>query len=705
MAQASTIKDFLVALGFKTDNAGLAKMQGAMQGVELKAKSLNAALGALAVGAVLAVRQTASELDKLYFSSKRIGASAENINAYGNAIAQMGGSAEDAIGTLESLAEKMRNSPGYEGMLNSLGVSTKDANGALRDRVEVMKDLSATLAKMPSYQANAYASSLGIDQKTLLAMRDDKFIGNMEKYQKIQKELGMNDELTKSGNDFMTQYRDLSMITKTGFQVIVMQVGKALIPVMKGLNQLVLMGVHTFSQMNPQIKNILVVGLRFALLSAVFSTVTRTLGLFLRLAAPLKGFIRLLGLLRLAFLATPIGIITALGAAILALYNDYKTWKEGGKSFLDWSQWSKEIDWVSQKIRDFMDLLEKITGKTIEFVQKLIKDPEGTITGVVKDAVEKAKEVAKAAPAVVKEAAKNVVAVAGVTTNGVKGLASMSNDIDSVLAKFNITGNSKIGFLANIEHETGSGKSLVENTNYSWKSFSKLAPDVKNIRQWIGSKGKNAKEEFSKLTQPQIMEIMYGNRKNLGNTQDGDGYKFRGRGYMQLTGRAQYQAFADAIGRPDTMKNPDLIATDKNLALMSAAWFWQSYSKAGKQATNGDFRGARQTVNGGNVGMVDVMRLVDKYQKNESELNGKNNSSGSLIPKIRNVSPPNGNPNKSQTNSSLSNTQSNVTIHQSFKTDMTINGASNPQESANAVKRQQENSLAIARRNVQSITV
>jgi hypothetical protein len=95
----------------------------------------------------------------------------------------------------------MRNSPGYESQINSLGVQTKDANGAMRDRVEVMKDLSGVLSKMPAHQANAYASSLGIDQNTLLAMRDGKFVSNMDKYQKIQKELGMNDDLAKSGND------------------------------------------------------------------------------------------------------------------------------------------------------------------------------------------------------------------------------------------------------------------------------------------------------------------------------------------------------------------------------------------------------------------------------------------------------------------------------------------------------------------------
>ena len=124
MAQEGVIRNFMVALGFKTDNTGLGQMQSAMKGVDWQAKALKASLLAMATGAIVAVRQTAGELDKLYYSSQRIGASVANINAYGNAIAQLGGSAEGAIGSLESIAEKMRNSPGYESMIGGLGVAT-----------------------------------------------------------------------------------------------------------------------------------------------------------------------------------------------------------------------------------------------------------------------------------------------------------------------------------------------------------------------------------------------------------------------------------------------------------------------------------------------------------------------------------------------------------------------------------------------------
>lgn len=382
MAQAGVIRDFMVALGFKTDNTGLKQMQDSMKGIEFQAAALKGALLALATGAVVAVRQTASELDKLYFSSQRIGASVTNINAYGNAIAQLGGSAEGAVGSLESLAEKMRNSPGYEGMINSLGVQTKDANGAMRDRVEVMKDLSGVLSKMPAYQANAYASSLGIDQNTLLAMRDGKFVSNMDKYQKIQKELGMNDDLAKSGNEFMTEYRDLNMMTKTGFQVIVMQAGKALIPILRLLNQMLQAGISAFSQLNPQIKEGLAVGLRFGMVAVVLGGVVKVFGILFKFIPMLKSFIGLLKLFRLAFLASPIGIILALAAALALLYDDYKTWKEGGKSLFDWSKWTNGIDTIIGKIKDFLEILDQVKDKVVNFVQKVLTDPAGAIKEV-----------------------------------------------------------------------------------------------------------------------------------------------------------------------------------------------------------------------------------------------------------------------------------------------------------------------------------
>lgn len=721
MAQAGVIRDFMVALGFKTDNSGLKQMQDAMGGVENKANLLKGALMALATGAIIAVRQTASELDKLYFSSQRIGASVTNINAYGNAIAQLGGSAEGAVGSLESLAEKMRNSPGYEGMINSLGVQTKDANGAMRDRVEVMKDLSGVLSKMPAHQANAYASSLGIDQNTLLAMRDGKFVSNMDKYQKIQKELGMNDDLAKSGNEFMSEYRDLTMMTKTGFQVIVMQAGKALIPILKLLNTLIMAGVSAFSQLNPQIKEGLGIALRFGMAALVLGAFIKTFGMIFKFIPMLKGFIGLLKLFRLAFLASPIGIILALASALYLLYDDYKTWKEGGKSLIDWSKWTNGIDKIIAKIKDFLAMLEKVKDKVVNFVQKIVSDP----IAAVQDVVETAKDVAKNAidevtkpnkePAnetvakinevskniidSVKETTKKAVDVAVGVAKAVQGevkeaALSTTKESNKIVSLLKTEGTKRIYQMGNGETETRTGGTVAWRNN-----------NPGNLKfEFKGSADKTVKSKRTK-------------DKALSDAQK----RYAGVVALDQWGNAVFETMeAGAIAKAKLLKKQH---GDKTFQQMLRGYAVDDYSgktnyKAYEATINKTAAAKGVSLKGKKIGemsQAEFAALAEGMVKAEGLKEGKISRTGitttqnktpqgakALASFAQNADVPNGNPHKSQVNNSSNMTASNVTIHQSFTTDMTINGAREPIESANAVKRQQENQLAFMARNAMS---
>jgi len=725
MAQAGVIRDFMVALGFKTDNSGLGKMQDAMKGVELKAQALNGALMALATAAVIAVRQTASELDKLYFSSQRIGASVTNINAYGNAIAQMGGSAEGAIGSLESLAEKMRNSPGHEGQINSLGVKTKEANGAMRDRVEVMKDLSGVLSKMPAHQANAYANSLGIDQNTLLAMRDGKFVSNMDKYQKIQKELGMNDDLAKSGNQFMSEYRDLTMMTKTGFQVIVMQAGKALIPILKLLNTLIMAGISAFSQLNPQIKEGLGVVLRFGMAALVLGAFIKTFGMIFKFIPMLKGFIGLLKLFRLAFLASPIGIILALASALYLLYDDYKTWKEGGKSLFDWSKWTNGIDKIIGKIKDFLAMLDKIKDKVINFVQKIISDPIAAVQDVVEVAKDAAKnaidEVTKPSTEPANETVKAVNDVSKAIVDSVKETTKKATEVAVGVAKATqqavrdavsreATKDSFSNFIGKGE---GGYNSVNLGKKYGYKAGTRNLTNMTVSEVYAMQKRRevNAVGKFQIIrdTMPEVISgmkltgkekfdiemqermgawLMFNKRKSLGK---------------YLKGKHDNLSSAGDEGAREWASLPVL---SKNLATKAGKKTYHSkrgstaYSdgvnKAGHSASSYESvlqRSRAIYLEAINSGMTEDEAEVAAFRgininATKQHTNNKN---------IRSYAPPSKNPHKGQVNTS-NMSASNVTIHQTFKTDMTINGAREPIESANAVKRQQENQLAFMAR-------
>jgi len=717
MAQAGVIRDFMVALGFKTDNSGLGKMQDAMKGVELKAQALNGALMALATAAVIAVRQTASELDKLYFSSQRIGASVTNINAYGNAIAQMGGSAEGAIGSLESLAEKMRNSPGHEGQINSLGVKTKEANGAMRDRVEVMKDLSGVLSKMPAHQANAYANSLGIDQNTLLAMRDGKFVSNMDKYQKIQKELGMNDDLAKSGNEFMSEYRDLTMMTKTGFQVIVMQAGKALIPILKLLNTLIMAGISAFSQLNPQIKEGLGVVLRFGMAALVLGAFIKTFGMIFKFIPMLKGFIGLLKLFRLAFLASPIGIILALASALYLLYDDYKTWKEGGKSLFDWSKWTNGIDKIISKIKDFLAMLDKIKDKVINFVQKIISDPIAAVQDVVEVAKDAAKnaidEVTKPSTEPTNDTVKAVNQVSKTIVDSVKNGAKKATEVAVGVAKA-IQGEVK-GVALSTAQESNKIISLIKTEGT--KRIYQMGNGATETRTggtvaWRNNNPGNLKFEF-KGSADKTVKSKRTKDKALSDARK----RYAGVVALDQWGNAVFETMeAGAIAKAKLLKKQH---GNKTFSQMLRSYAVDDYSgktnyNAYEATINKTAAAKGVSLKGKKIGemsQVEFAALAEGMVKAEGVKEGNVSRTGgaasqkqtpqgakALATFAQNAETPIGNPHKSQVSNSSNMVASNVTIHQSFKTDMTINGAREPIESANAVKRHQENQLAFMAR-------
>lgn len=100
----------------------------------------------------------------------------------------------------------------------------------------------------------------------------------------------------------------------------------------------------------------------------------------------------------------------------------------------------------------------------------------------------------------------------------------------------------------------------------------------------------------------------YEGRKNLGNTVEGDGFKYRGRGLIQTTGRYNYEATAKALGI-DCVNNPDLLAEPENAA-RSAAWWWQSHN-LNRFADIGDCIGCTKVINGGTNGLSDRLRLYE----------------------------------------------------------------------------------------------
>jgi putative chitinase len=176
--------------------------------------------------------------------------------------------------------------------------------------------------------------------------------------------------------------------------------------------------------------------------------------------------------------------------------------------------------------------------------------------------------------------------------------------IPETAAKFNITNNLRLAhFLAQCSHESGGFKAVSENLNYSADGLKKIFP-----KYFPG----NLAESYARNPE-KIASKVYGGRMGNGDETTKEGFKFRGRGYIQLTGKANYTNFAKFIGE-DTVANPDLVATKYPLA--SAGFFFDSnklWAICDKGADDATVTAVTKRVNGGTIGLVDRVKHFKEY--------------------------------------------------------------------------------------------
>lgn len=183
---------------------------------------------------------------------------------------------------------------------------------------------------------------------------------------------------------------------------------------------------------------------------------------------------------------------------------------------------------------------------------------------------------------------------------------------------YDITSAKRIAsFLSQIGHESAGLARLEENLNYSAQGLANTWPTrfaVSNMaREYLkDAKGNNLPTDRAKLLarKPEmIANAVYANRMGNGTEDSGDGFRFRGRGLKQLTGKDNYRACGAAIGE-DFLKEPDRLLLPVNAAL-SAGWFW-SVNKLNALADAGDVAGLTRRINGGTIGLKERTALYDR---------------------------------------------------------------------------------------------
>ena len=195
---------------------------------------------------------------------------------------------------------------------------------------------------------------------------------------------------------------------------------------------------------------------------------------------------------------------------------------------------------------------------------------------------------------------KNLQSKIGVTADGAFGPGTLK----AAMAFYKMTPERTAHFFAQTAHETGGFKAFSENLNYSadglQKIFGKYFPGVL---------------EESYARQPEkIANRVYADRMGNGTESSGDGWKYRGRGALQLTGKSNYQAFADYLKKPEIMTNPDVVGDE--LAFESAIFFFDRnklWDICDKGVNKDTITALTKRINGGTHGLEDRIQKTASF--------------------------------------------------------------------------------------------
>lgn len=224
-------------------------------------------------------------------------------------------------------------------------------------------------------------------------------------------------------------------------------------------------------------------------------------------------------------------------------------------------------------------------------------------------------------------------------------------------------------FLAQLDHESGGFRVLSENLNYHAANLLKTFP-----------KYVKSPEMAAKLVAggpPMIASVVYGNR--MGNNGVGEGWTYRGRGFIQLTGKNNYAQASRDLGI-DLIGNPDL-ASDPQIAAKIAVWYWKKRNGLVQAGQRGDVNSATKLINGGLNGLQDRAKLYSSYlgMVQSGKLEGENSSPTSNTGDVATNASSNTAPSEPANKNDVSNSSVASSVNPALTQNSTVGGASTPQ--------------------------
>lgn len=339
----------------------------------------------------------------------------------------------------------------------------------------------------------------------------------------------------------------------------------------------------------------------------------------------------------IGMLGGPLGAIA--GAAIgdivgekVGAWLSTVNWEDVGKSISD--GWTATTDWfkdtwstVSTYFTDSWKKISDLATGAFDAVNDWVSSKVGAVKKAVGGALDTAKDVATNVVNKGSELASkgvNVLKNAATTITGGTYKAGSNTNKAAVIEAMNGAGikdpKEQAMFMAQMDHESGGFRTTSENLNYSKKGLLKT----------FGKYYKTDAEAAADANNPEaIANKVYGGR--MGNTDPGDGYKFRGRGFTQLTGKDNYIEAGNDLGL-DLVNNPDQAADPANAAKISA-WYWKKRN-IGAAGKAGDVESATRRINGGLNGLADRKEKYSQYltQASAGELTMQTGNDTKAVP-------------------------------------------------------------------------
>lgn len=265
--------------------------------------------------------------DQLGFMSKRLGMAARDIKGMDTAVAGLGGAGASAMGAMRNLNQGIQEMAlmGNDSLIpffSALGVGVVDASGSLRKMDDVLLDMSDSLSKMNPQQAYAIASAMGLDDgvaNALIQGRDamQEMLDMQKKsYVSSQEDIKASRELSKAQAFLSAQWEGLKTM-----------LANALIPTLLKITKVVSGWVDYLARNERNVRNFFE-GIAIAVSVMLIPTLVRAGIAILALVSPILG---------------TAAVVAILAAGFALLYDDYKTWAEGGKSLFDWGEFAKYI--------------------------------------------------------------------------------------------------------------------------------------------------------------------------------------------------------------------------------------------------------------------------------------------------------------------------------------------------------------------------